>query len=248
MTPTRSRHRTVFWDIHSGLPREGPGNREATARALRLAAPLPKNPRVLDIACGPGMQTLDLAQLQTDATIVALDRHWPFTKETNRRATSYGLAGRIKAAAADMRALPFPSAVFDLIWCEGAAYMVGLESALEHWRPMLRPGGKLAVSEPVWLRSDPPDEVRGFWLDGYPGMRTIESCRASCGNTGTVSWVISCSRIQPGGNIMHHCNSGFGYWARNTQALTRPRRPCERLSGKLAITKNFLPITAICSW
>jgi hypothetical protein len=26
--------RAVFWDIHSGLPREGPGNRESTERAL----------------------------------------------------------------------------------------------------------------------------------------------------------------------------------------------------------------------
>jgi hypothetical protein len=47
-----STRRTVFWDIHSGLPREGPGNRESTARALRLAASLPNNARVLDIACG----------------------------------------------------------------------------------------------------------------------------------------------------------------------------------------------------
>jgi len=178
MTPMSSKRRTVFWDIHSRLPREGPGNRESTARALRLAVPLPKNPRVLDIACGPGMQTLDLVQLLTGATIVAVDRHWPFVKETNRRATSSGLADRVKAAAADMRALPFPSTTFDLMWCEGAAYMMGLGAALEHWRPMLRPGGKLAVSEPIWLRSDLPDEVRAIWLDDYPGMGTIESCRA----------------------------------------------------------------------
>jgi SAM-dependent methyltransferase len=133
---------------------------------------------VLDIACGPGSQTLDLAQLLNDATVHAVDRHWPFIKETRRRATVHGLADRVKATAADMRALPFPSAAFDLIWCEGAAYLMGLGSALEHWRPMLRLGGKLAVSEPIWLRSDPPDEVRTVWLDDYPRMGTIESCRA----------------------------------------------------------------------
>jgi hypothetical protein len=126
----------------------------------------------------PGMQTLDLARPLTDATIHAVDRHWPFVAETNRRAAVYGLADRVKATAADMRALPFPSAAFDLIWCEGAAYIVGLGGALERWRPMLRPGGKVAVSEPVWLRSDLPDEVRAIWLNDYPGMGTIESCRA----------------------------------------------------------------------
>jgi ubiquinone/menaquinone biosynthesis C-methylase UbiE len=92
-----------------------PGDREATARALLLAAPLPKNAQVLDIACGPGTQTLDLAQLLTDATIQAVDRHWPFVKETNRWAAFYGLADRVKATAAHVRALPFPSAAFDLV-------------------------------------------------------------------------------------------------------------------------------------
>jgi trans-aconitate methyltransferase len=178
MTVADPKARAVFWEIHNGLPREGPGNREATARALRLAAPRPKNPRVLDIACGPGMQTLDLSELLPEATICAVDNHEPFVEEANRRAASHGVADRVRATHADMRALQFPQAAFDLMWCEGAAYIMGLGAALEHWRPLLRLGGKLAVSEPIWLRSDPPDEVRAIWLDDYPGMGTIESCRA----------------------------------------------------------------------
>lgn len=178
MALTDPKARAVFWDIHSGLPREGPGNREATARALRLAAPLPNNVWVLDIACGPGMQTLDLAQLLPDATICAVDNHEPFVAETNRRAASHGVADRVRATRADMRALPFPPAAFDLIWCEGAAYLMGLGNALECWRPMLGPSGKLAVSEAVWLRSAPPEEVRRIWSRDYPDMGTIETCRA----------------------------------------------------------------------
>ena len=110
----------VFWDIHCGLPREGPGNRESTARALGLAAPIPRNAQVLDIACGPGMQTLDLAELLPDASICAVDGHEPFVAETNRRAASRGMTDRVRATRADMRSLEFQPATFDLIWCEGA--------------------------------------------------------------------------------------------------------------------------------
>jgi ubiquinone/menaquinone biosynthesis C-methylase UbiE len=168
----------VFWDIHSSLPREGPGNRESTARALGLCVPIPPNSQVLDIACGPGQQTLDLAELLPDATICAVDRHEPFVEETNRRAVARGVADRVKANSGDMRSLAFPRAMFDLIWCEGAAYMMGVEKALRSWQPLLKPGGKLALSEAVWLRSDPPEEVRRIWSIDYPNMGTVETCRA----------------------------------------------------------------------
>jgi len=46
--------RRVFFDVHHGLPREGPGNRACTARALALAGALPERAIVLDVACGPG--------------------------------------------------------------------------------------------------------------------------------------------------------------------------------------------------
>ena len=55
----------------------------------------------------------------------------------------------------DMRQLDFEPASFDLIWCEGAAYIMGVEAALRAWRPLLKPGGRLALSEAAWLRPEP---------------------------------------------------------------------------------------------
>jgi SAM-dependent methyltransferase len=167
----------VFFDVHSGLPREGPGNWDCTERALRLAGRLPSSAMVLDIACGPGMQTMDLADLLPDAEIVAVDTHEPFIEEANRRARARGVSDRVKASYGDMAALPFPASSFDLIWCEGAAYIMGVENALRSWRPLLKPGGKLAFSEAVWLLPDPPDEVRQFWSKDYPDMRDLAACR-----------------------------------------------------------------------
>lgn len=169
--------RAVFFDIHSGLPREGPGSRDSTRRALDLARPLTARPTVLDIACGPGAQTLDLATLLPDADITAIDNHQPFVDETNRRAAMHGLGQRVRATLGDMRSLDFQPASFDLIWCEGAAYIMGVDKALRDWRPLLKPGGRLALSEAAWLRTGVPDPVRLCWTE-YPAMGDIDACRA----------------------------------------------------------------------
>jgi hypothetical protein len=56
--------------------------------------------------------------------------------------------------------------------------MMGVAKALGSWRSLLKPGGKLALSEAVWLRSDPPEEVRRIWSGDYPDMGTVGTCRA----------------------------------------------------------------------
>ena len=169
--------RAIFFELHSGLPREGPGDRETVERALALARPLPASPDVLDLGCGPGGQTIDLAELLPEARIAALDNHPPFLEELERRAQARGVADRIRTMLGDMASLPFDEGSFDLIWCEGAAYIVGLESALAGWRRLLREGGVLALSEPVWLRAERPQRVEALWA-GYPAMRGVDQVRA----------------------------------------------------------------------
>lgn len=164
--------RRIFFELHSGLPREGPGSRDCTARALAMAGALPPRPQILDIACGPGMQTMDLAALLPEARIVAVDMHEPFLEELRRRAAAAGAAHRIETLRADMAALPFAPGSFDLIWCEGAAYIMGVGNALKAWRPLLRPGAKLALTEAVWLKPDAPEPVRRCWAE-YPAMKDI---------------------------------------------------------------------------
>lgn len=170
--------RAVFFDLHSALPREGPGDRASVARALDLARPLPPDPVVLDIACGPGGQTLDLAELLPAARITALDTHAPFLRDLERRAAALGVADRIQTVRGDMANLGFAPGRFDLLWCEGAAYIIGLGEALAAWRPLLKPGGVLALSEPVWLTSDPPEAARINWAE-YPAMGFPAGVRAA---------------------------------------------------------------------
>jgi ubiquinone/menaquinone biosynthesis C-methylase UbiE len=160
--------------LHEGLPRLGPGNAESTLRALYLCEDLPAAPDVLDIGCGVGVQTLVLASA-IDGRIIATDLFGQFLAELNRAAAALGLEGRIQTRQADMHDLPFADGSFDLIWSEGAAYVMGFDQALSGWRRLGRPGGYLVVSELSWFRPDPPSEIKEFWDLNYPAMRGVDA-------------------------------------------------------------------------
>jgi ubiquinone/menaquinone biosynthesis C-methylase UbiE len=171
----------IFFDIHKNLPREGPGDSDSTLRALSLLKDLPQSPCILDIGCGPGMQTLDLAQA-TNGKIIGVDTHQPFLDQLQRRAQTEGLAEYISTVNQSMFALQFQEQSFDLLWSEGAIYTIGFETGLRTWRPLLRspnpvsgkPGGYVAVTEISWLKLNPPEEVYSYWMADYPGMRSID--------------------------------------------------------------------------
>lgn len=176
MDLTVSAQRSVFFEVHSGLPREAPGSSASTSRALDLARTADTVRLVLDVACGPGMQTLALARLLPDADILGVDLHAPFLTELGRRAAADHCAARVLPVCADMASLPCRPGAFDLVWCEGGAYLMGVERALLAWSDLLVPGGRIAFTDAVWLRHDAPGPVRDFWRE-YPAMRDVAGVR-----------------------------------------------------------------------
>jgi ubiquinone/menaquinone biosynthesis C-methylase UbiE len=164
---------TLLVDLHHGLDRLGPGDRASTLQALALCSDLPETPDVLDVGCGTGAATLVLADALSGAH-TATDLFPPLLETADGRFRSAGIADRARTLQADMRALPFPNESFDLVWCEGAAYIMGFDAALTSWRRLLRPGGYLVVTEASWFQDDPPAELAEFWAEGYPAMRSVE--------------------------------------------------------------------------
>lgn len=168
----------VFFDIHRDLPREGPGTDEATLRALAMCEGLPDSPDILDVGCGPGMQTMALARA-TGGNVIGVDMHEPFLDQLTESAAAAELGERISTMRADMAALPFEPGSFDLVWSEGAAYIMGFADACRAWRPLIRPGGYLMVSQAVWLVPDPPQALIDLF-GPQTDMADVE---------GTVEWV-----------------------------------------------------------
>jgi len=151
-----------FHELYEALPRQGPGERGSTERALGMLPRLGRGQRLLDVGCGSGTQTLDLARA-TEARIVAVDNHPPFVERLARRVAELGLGERVTTQVADMNALPFTDGSFDVVWAEGSIFVIGFAQGLSRWRRLLGPGGHLVVSELCWLTGDPPSEVREFF-------------------------------------------------------------------------------------
>jgi SAM-dependent methyltransferase len=177
----------IFYEVHSNLPREGPGSNESTQRAFRALKNLPANPRILDIGCGPGMQTIELAKL-SGAQIEAVDNHQAFLDELNLSAKKEGLADKIHAYKGDMFNLKYEKESFDLIWCEGAIFVIGFERGLKQWRPLLKNKGYLVLSELSWFREDLPSELEAYMKEMYAGLEegvnSIEENKETARKTG----------------------------------------------------------------
>ncbi|HWN57767.1 MAG TPA: class I SAM-dependent methyltransferase [Methylomirabilota bacterium] len=176
---------SLFRELTEGLPRQGPGSSEATLRALGLTRQLPEHPKILDVGCGPGAQTIELARA-TNGEIIAVDIRQRFLDELTERARDAGVMPQITTVNASMFDMSFPAESFDLIWSEGAIYIAGFAAGLSAWRRFLKPGGWLAVSELSWLVPNPPAEATQFWARKYPAMNSIERNCQIVSDTGYV--------------------------------------------------------------
>jgi ubiquinone/menaquinone biosynthesis C-methylase UbiE len=163
---------SIFFEIHQDNPREGPGDNASTFRAFQMIPDLPAKPNILDMGCGPGMQTLELARI-SHGFITALDNHQPFLDQLDRSVQKVGLKDRIEIINQSMFSLDLPENSFDLICSEGAMFIPGFQKGLEDWKKYLKPEGYLAVSELAWFKTDPPAEIKEYFALNYPPMLDI---------------------------------------------------------------------------
>ena len=151
-----------FYQIFEFLPRQGPGCTGATKKAWSYLPPLPYREQILDIGCGSGAQTRDLAALSNE-TITAVDNHQPFLDTLREKSRQDSMDGWIKTVCASMDALPFENRQFDLIWSEGAIFIIGFEKGLKTWKPFVKKGGFMVVSDAAWFEQNPPRELVQWW-------------------------------------------------------------------------------------
>jgi SAM-dependent methyltransferase len=165
-----------FIELYGSLPRAGPGDSASTRRAFEMMRGLPSAPRILDLGCGPGVQTVDLLRLCA-GKVTALDLLPQMIARVEEVAEQAGAADRLETIQADMNEVRLPAASFDVVWSEGAIYNMGFEDGLAKVKGWVKPGGRVAVTEPVWLVDDPPREARAFW-QAYPAIDSLAGKRA----------------------------------------------------------------------
>jgi cyclopropane fatty-acyl-phospholipid synthase-like methyltransferase len=142
-----------------------------------MCSQTPEKPEILELGCGSGGASIPLAQI-SGGIVTATEIYQPFLDVLIKRAKTAKVEDRIIAAVMDMAHVESEPECFDLIWCEGAAYIMGVDKALPYWKQYLKPGGYLVFSDAVWLshetRDNAPEDLKTFWAEGYPVMRTAE--------------------------------------------------------------------------
>ena len=93
--------------------------------------PKRKNPKILDIGCGTGVPTLELAKI-SDGQIIAIDIDQDALDVLSKYIENLGLTDRIKVLNRSLLDLGFSNERFDIIWAEGVLQFIGFEKALQN--------------------------------------------------------------------------------------------------------------------
>lgn len=115
---------------------------------------------VLDVGCGPGTITVDLARIVAPGTVVALDAEIGMLQATAALAAERQL-DNVTVVLADAMALPWPDATFDIVHLHQVLQHVPDPRALlRECRRVCRPGGIVAARDAdyagfLWSPLDP---------------------------------------------------------------------------------------------
>ena len=161
----------IYRELGAGLSGASPARLRYTRKAFQMLPDL-ERPRILDVGCGQGGPTLELARLG-DGQVIGLDIDVAALGELASRAEAERLSDRVQVVCGSMRQIGFLDGSFDVIWAEGAMHWLGFTSALEEWRRLIKARGFLVAHEMAWLRPDPPGEIRDRWQAVNPGIRTV---------------------------------------------------------------------------
>jgi ubiquinone/menaquinone biosynthesis C-methylase UbiE len=111
---------------------------------------LPKlnKPRILDIGCGSGLPTMELAKL-SDGPILGLDIDHIQLEKLNRKIREKGLTHRVQTINCRIEKMDFPDNYFDILWAEGVIRILGFEKSLKEWNRLLKPSGFLVIHDAI---------------------------------------------------------------------------------------------------
>lgn len=117
-----------------------------TRKAYRFLPKLVK-PRILDIGCGSGVATIELATL-SDGEIVGIDIDQDALDSLNRKIKEKGLSDRMKTKNCSLFEIDFPNGSFDIVWAEGLQFF-DFKLRLKEWKRLLTVKGFLVLHDGI---------------------------------------------------------------------------------------------------
>ena len=138
------------------------GLNKYTKKAFQMLPKLEK-PRILDVGCGSGVPTLELARL-SNGQIIGIDIDQPLLDKFTKKIEEAGLTDRVKTMKYSMLNMKFPDESFDIIWSEGSIFRIGFQRGLKEWRRFIKPNGFLVVHDEI---SDITKKLKFIPICGY---------------------------------------------------------------------------------
>ncbi|MGY3572012.1 MerR family transcriptional regulator [Vibrio paucivorans] len=165
-----------FMKVFETLERWGPGSETDTLNALE-ALGIKSDLHLLEIGCGKGLATQVLADNllvpNKGAKITAIDNEQSALDRLTERFEQQGIQAQLSTECASMTDLPFAKSSFNVIWAEGSAYIMGVQKALQQWKPLLKEQGYIVLSDMVWKVDSPSADSVEFWNKEYPDIQTV---------------------------------------------------------------------------
>ncbi|MFF7235379.1 methyltransferase domain-containing protein [Streptomyces collinus] len=143
--------------------------RTAANSAAYLLGVLKPHMRILDIGCGPGTITADLAELVPDGHVTGVDHAPGILRRARETAAGRGLTN-VDFAVADVHRLDYPDDTFCVVHAHQVLQHVGDPvQALREMARVTRPGGFVAVRDADYAAMAWYPAVPGLddWLDLY---------------------------------------------------------------------------------
>jgi ubiquinone/menaquinone biosynthesis C-methylase UbiE len=153
-----------------------PGGREYTLTAGQLAGLNPRS-RILDIACGRGIASINLAK-RFGCQATAVDIEESFIQEGKSLARKEKVTDQIDFIVADFNKLVFKKKSFDMIIAEGGALSyIGRDSGLKRGYSLLKKDGYIEISDLILRAKHLPRNIKEIFLPGNMDLETEESYR-----------------------------------------------------------------------
>ena len=143
--------------------------RTAANSAAYLTGHLKPHMRILDIGCGPGTITADLAELVPQGEVVGVDTEPAILERARSAADERGLTNT-RFTVADVHELDFPDDSFCVVHAHQVLQHVGDPvRALREMRRVCKPGGIVAARDGDYATMTWHPQVPGLdaWLDLY---------------------------------------------------------------------------------